>query len=150
MRIAIIQSSFNKEVTDGLLQGALQCLQENHVEFRSEDLFQAPGAFEIPLLAKKLAQSKRFNAIVCLGAVIKGETAHFEFISLACTLGLIQVNLSDLIPVTFGILTTYTEVQASERSRANAENKGREATLAALEQVRQLQKIASWAPSPQS
>jgi 6,7-dimethyl-8-ribityllumazine synthase len=142
LKIAIITSRFNPEVTEGLLQGALQFLKENHIESGESDIFYSPGAFEIPLLAQKLAQTGRYSGIICLGCVIKGDTAHFEFISLGATIGIMQSMLKTEIPITFGILTTYTDEQALARSRSNSENKGREAASACLENIRTLAKIS--------
>jgi 6,7-dimethyl-8-ribityllumazine synthase len=132
-RIAVIVSQFNHEVTEGLLQGARAALAERLVPLHERDIFRAPGAFEIPLLAQHLAHTGRYDAIVCLGCVIKGDTAHFEYISQAASAGLMQAMLSTQVPMSFGILTTYTDEQAQARSQPDAANKGREAALAALE-----------------
>lgn len=140
---AIIVSQFNPEVTQGLLQGAKQYLFENDIPVSDDHIFLAPGAFEIPLIAQKLARTGKYAGIICLGCVIKGDTAHFEFISLGATIGLMQSILQTEIPMTFGILTTYTEEQALLRSRSNAENKGREAAAACLSSVRLIQQIES-------
>src|SRR6185437_12119087 len=105
---------------------------------RESDLFEAPGAFEIPLIAQTLAETGRYDGIIGLGCVIKGETAHFEYISQSASLGLIQAMLKTGIPISFGILTTYTDGQAAARSRPGVENKGREAALACLECSRTL------------
>jgi 6,7-dimethyl-8-ribityllumazine synthase len=138
-RIALITSEFNPEVTGGLKRGALLTLKEQGTEPPIE--FSAPGAFEIPLIAKKAAQSGKFDAVICLGCVIKGDTAHFEFISLGAAVGIQQVSLETGVPVTFGILTTYTDEQAQVRSRDDAHNKGREAALAALGALKTLDQI---------
>jgi len=141
MKIAIITSRFNTEVTSGLKRGAYAHLAEKGVEKNSIDEFDAPGAFEIPLLAQKLAKTKKYAGVVCLGCVIKGDTAHFEFISLGATVGLMQAMLTTETPITFGILTTYTDEQAAIRSRDNPENKGREAAAACLEAIETIRKI---------
>lgn len=141
-KVAIIVSQFNPEVTHGLLAGARAFLKEKGIEPTEKDIFDAPGAFEIPLLAQKLAKTHVYQGIVCLGCVIKGDTAHFEFISLGATLGLVQANLSTEIPITFGILTTYSDEQAKERSRlGHPENKGREAAAACFESMEILKRI---------
>lgn len=140
-RIAIVVSRFNPKVTHGLCQGAQEWLKEHHIPFHQKDLFYAPGAFELPLIAQKLAKTGRYDGVVCLGCVIKGDTAHFEFISLGATLGLMQVNLATEVPITFGILTTYTGEQAEIRSEENKENKGREAVAACIESLALFQKI---------
>lgn len=133
MRFAVVVSRFNEEVTSGLLRGALAYLREKGIEQKPEDIFQAPGAFEIPLIARKLARSTRYSGVICLGCVIKGDTAHFEFISLGAAIGIQQVALDTGKPVAFGILTTYDDAQAEARSRDDAHNKGREAAAACLE-----------------
>ncbi len=100
-----------------------------------------PGAFEIPLIAQTLAECGRYDGVVCLGCVIKGDTAHFEFISLGAAAGLMQATLNTEVPVTFGILTTYTDEQARIRSRDDAANKGREAAAACVETLDTLARI---------
>jgi 6,7-dimethyl-8-ribityllumazine synthase len=141
MSFAIVVSRFNAEVTEGLLNGALEYLRENGIKERDVAIVRAPGAFEIPLIARRLAKSH--DGVICLGAVIKGDTAHFEFISLGATIGLMQASLETDKPITFGILTTYTEEQAEARSRGDAHNKGREAAAACLESVRTLASLSS-------
>lgn len=140
-RIAVVMSQFNEDVTSGLLKGALAELSDRGVQLPTENVFSAPGAFEIPLIAQKLARSGRFDGVVCLGCVIKGDTAHFEFISLAATTGLMTASLETGIPLTFGILTTYTEEQSIVRSRDDAHNKGREAAAACLESLATLRSL---------
>lgn len=142
MKVAILVSKFNEEVTGGLLWGAREVLIEKNIAFDERDLFWLPGAFEIPLIAKKLAKTGRYQAIVALGCVIKGDTAHFEFISLSTTIGIQQVSLETGVPVSFGILTTYTDEQATARSKKDAHNKGREAALAVLESAEILKSIS--------
>ncbi len=144
MKIAIITSRFNTEVTSGLKRGAYAHLAEKGVDQSAIDEFDAPGAFEIPLLAQKLAKTKKYAGVVCLGCVIKGDTAHFEFISLGATVGLMQAMLTTETPITFGILTTYTDEQAEIRSRDNSENKGREAAAACLEAIETIRKIEGY------
>ena len=139
-RIAIVQSEFNDEVTGGLRAGAHAVLSENRIESIQE--FKAPGAFEIPLIAKKLAQTGKYDGIICLGCVIKGDTAHFEFISLGATLGIQMASLETGVPIAFGILTTYTDEQAAVRSSADVHNKGREAAQAVLSTFSTLQQIS--------
>ncbi len=141
MKIAVIVSHFNEEVTLGLLAGAQKTLRESGVSHDERDVFHAPGAFEIPLLAQTLARTGLYDGVVCLGCVIKGDTAHFEFISLGATLGLQQAMLATEVPITFGILTTYTDEQALVRSRDNAENKGHEAAKACLDSLKTLAQI---------
>ncbi|MBL7715438.1 MAG: 6,7-dimethyl-8-ribityllumazine synthase [Bdellovibrionales bacterium] len=141
MRFAMIVSQFNQEVTSGLRQGAEKFLAESGVAIQPKDVFLAPGAFEMPLLAKKLAQTGKYAGVICLGCVIKGDTAHFEFISLGATVGIMTASLETETPITFGILTTYTDEQAVVRSRNDAHNKGREAASACLESAKILGRI---------
>lgn len=142
-RIAILVSRFNEEVTTGLLRGARAYLGEKGIAVNEADIFAAPGAFEIPLLARALAGTGRYDGVVCLGCVIKGDTAHFEYISLAASTGLMQATLSTGVPMAFGILTTYTDEQAELRSRDDAHNKGREAAAACLESMQLLKALGS-------
>ncbi|OUI77929.1 6,7-dimethyl-8-ribityllumazine synthase [Commensalibacter intestini] len=141
-RIAIVVSRFNEKVTDGLAKGAQEWLAEHQIPFNvSEDLLYAPGAFELPLIAQTLAKSGKYDGVVCLGCVIKGDTAHFEYISLGATIGIMQASLATETPISFGILTTYTAEQAEIRSEENKENKGREAVAACIESLALIHKI---------
>ena len=140
-RLAVVVSQFNPEVTGGLLAGTRHELGERGIPLLDADVFSAPGAFEIPLLAQTLARSGRYAGVICLGCVIKGDTAHFEFISLGAAAGLMQATLATGVPITFGILTTYTDEQALVRSRDDAANKGREAAAACAEALATLEKI---------
>jgi 6,7-dimethyl-8-ribityllumazine synthase len=139
--IAVVVSQFNTEITHGLRDGALAYLAEHGVTVPSRSIYSAPGAFEIPLIAKTLAQTG-YDGVVCLGCVIKGDTAHFEYISEAAAHGLMQASLETGKPLTFGILTTYTEEQAVIRSRDDAHNKGREAAAACLQALVVLRIVA--------
>jgi 6,7-dimethyl-8-ribityllumazine synthase len=130
---AIVQSRFNQEIGERLLTGALSCLKENGYNENNIPIIKVPGAFEIPLAAEKLASQKKYDAIICLGAVIEGETAHFEYVSKAAADGILQVGLKYGIPVIFGVLTTYDEIQAEERSGERENNKGWEAASVAIE-----------------
>jgi 6,7-dimethyl-8-ribityllumazine synthase len=145
LRFAMITSRFNEEVCLGLQHGALEFLKEQGIEIATEDRYRAPGAFEMPLLAQQLAKTKRYAGIICLGCVIKGDTAHFEFISLGATVGTMQAMLHTETPISFGILTTYTDEQAHVRSRtqgpAQIANKGREAAAACFETANTLAQI---------
>src|ERR1043165_4358232 len=136
MRIGIVISRFNTDITDGLTQGAKSALLENGV--RSEDITSiiVPGAFEIPLMLELLAsKSDGYDALIALGAVIQGETKHFDYISEAAMHGISEVSLKYKLPIGCGVLTTFTEEQAVARSRDDEHNKGREAALAAIEMV---------------
>ena len=135
-RLAIIVSRFNAEITGGLLAGAQSCLREaGHAE---ATVIEVPGAFEIPLIAQKLAQRDGYDGVICLGAVIKGDTAHFEYISNAASTGLMMAGLAAGVPLTFGILTAYDDEQAIRRSLDDKHNKGREAAAACLASLRVL------------
>lgn len=140
-RFAVVVSTFNPEVTEGLLRGARAVLDEMKCALQPADLFRAPGAFEIPLISQKLARSGRYAGVIALGCVIKGDTAHFEFISLGAAVGIQQASLATGVPISFGILTTYTDEQATARSRDDAHNKGREAALAVWETAQLLARI---------
>jgi 6,7-dimethyl-8-ribityllumazine synthase len=135
LKIAVVVSRFNEEVTEGLLNGVMEAFTENTLTNKNIDIISCPGAFEIPFTAKKLLKKKKYHAVICLGAVIKGETAHFEYISYAVTKGVLQLNLDFDVPVIFGVLTCYNEEQALIRSAPGINNKGREAALAALEMI---------------
>jgi len=141
IKVAVVVSKFNENVTQGLLEGALKVLAENKIAEKNIKVVMCPGAFEIPLTAKTLCKSKKYNAVICLGAVIKGETAHFEYISYAVTKGIMELNLEYGIPVSFGVLTSYSEEQALERSKDGDGNKGAEAAKAALEMIELLRTI---------
>jgi 6,7-dimethyl-8-ribityllumazine synthase len=146
VRIAIVVSQFNSDITEGLLRGAKARLAEDDVSISEEDIIEAPGAFELPLLAQTLGQIGRYDGIVCLGCVIKGETAHFEYISQAASLGIMMASLSIERPVSFGVLTTYTDEQAIARSRDDVQNKGREATEACLHAIAIRRRILGLTP----
>lgn len=141
LKFAIVVSQFNEEITSRLLQGAQDYLSERDIPTLKSDVYFAPGAFEIPLIAQKLAETGKYAGVICLGCVIKGETAHFEFISLAATYGIMQSMLKTGIPISFGILTTYTDHQAFERSSNHPDNKGREAAAACLAAAQLISKI---------
>jgi len=138
-RFAIVVSRFNKPVTEGLLRGAQGALHEQGA--KNITVFWCPGAFEIPLLAQKLANSGSYDAIITLGAVIKGETYHFEVISDSVVDALQRVALDTNVPVCLGILTPYNANQALYRSDPARGNKGAEAAKAAIEMVRLLRQI---------
>lgn len=141
MKFAIVKSKFNPDVTNGLLHGAKEFLASKKITVSDKDIFDAPGAFELPLIAKHLAKKKKYDGVICLGCVIKGDTMHFEFISLAATMGILQAGLETNKPITFGVLTTITDEQAVLRSRKNAENKGIEAAAACWESATLLKRL---------
>ncbi len=131
--IAIVVSRFNDLVTNRLLEGALSTIRRHGGSEDRVTIVRVPGSFEIPLIADKLAHSGKFNAVVCLGAVIQGQTTHHEYINQQVAAGLMRASQSSGIPVTFGILTCETMEQALDRSGGKVGNKGDEATLAAIE-----------------
>ena len=132
-KFAIVVSRFNEFITDRLLEGARNCFIKQGYEEDKIDVIKVPGAFEIPVAASHLASSGKYSAVICLGAVIKGATPHFDFVSLGVTNGVSRVSLDTGIPVIFGILTTNTIEQAMERSGGKAGNKGWDAAITAIE-----------------
>jgi 6,7-dimethyl-8-ribityllumazine synthase len=140
-RFAVVASRFNAAVTDALLQGAVSTLAEHGVPDDHVTVVQVPGAFEIPITAKRLAASGRYEAIIALGAVVRGGTPHFEYVAGECARGVGRVALSEDVPVIFGVLTTDTEEQAVERAGGREGNKGSEAALAGLEMVTLLRRL---------
>lgn len=140
-KFAIIQSRFNEFIGDKLLSAALDCLTKNGCSETNITVVKVPGAFEIPATADKLASQKNYDAIICLGAVIRGETPHFEYISSAVSDGLMQTGLKYGIPVIFGVLTTDTVEQAMERSDTKFGNKGWDAALTAIEMANLFRKL---------
>ena len=132
-KFAIIVSRFNESIGKRLLNGAIDCLKKHGCKDKNIDIINVPGAFEIPLAADKAAEKNKYNSIICLGAVIRGETPHFEYVSTAVSSGVLQVGLKHGLPVIFGVLTTDNLKQAKERSGEKTGNKGWEAALAAIE-----------------
>jgi len=132
LRIAILRALFNPKVTDGLLQGALRELAELGADARRLHVFDVPGAFELPLVAQAAARSRRFDAIVALGAVIRGETDHYEHIAREAAAGLAAVARESGVPVGFGVLTVRRGAQALRRSGRADDNKGKQAARAAV------------------
>ena len=132
-RFAIVVSRFNEEITEGLLRGARELFAEKSVSDEDVTIVRVPGAFEIPIAAQRLAESGDFDAIVCLGCLIKGDTMHFEYIAQAASNGITQAAAVTGVPMAFGVLTTMTEEQAIERSSDGPGNKGREAAAAAVD-----------------
>jgi 6,7-dimethyl-8-ribityllumazine synthase len=141
-KFAIVVSRFNSFVVESLLEGAIDALKRHgSVDDADITVIRVPGAYEIPVAAKRVAQNKGYDAIVALGAVIRGGTPHFEYVAGECNKGLAQISLDFGIPVAFGVLTVDTIEQAIERSGTKAGNKGAEAALGALEMVNVLDQI---------
>ena len=131
----IVASRFNEFICSKLLGGAVDGLRRHGVEEDNIEVAWVPGAFEIPLVAKKMAESKKFDAVICLGAVIRGSTPHFDYVSNEVTKGIAGLSVSTGIPVIFGVLTTDTIEQAVERAGTKAGNKGYDAAVSAIEMV---------------
>ncbi|HHT47578.1 MAG TPA: 6,7-dimethyl-8-ribityllumazine synthase [Firmicutes bacterium] len=134
-RFGIIVSRFNEFISGKLLTGALDALKRHDARDEDIEILWVPGAFEIPLIAKKMARSKRYEAVICLGAVIRGSTPHFEYVAAEVSKGIALVGLETEIPVMFGIITSDTLEQAIERAGSKAGNKGWDAALGAIEMV---------------
>lgn len=132
-RFAVVVSRFNESITTSLRDGALAALLEAGAAGADVEELQVPGAFELPQAARAAAESGRFDAVICLGCVIRGETPHFEYISSAAAHGVMAAAGETGVPMAFGVLTTDTEAQARERSGPGADNKGRESAAAAVE-----------------
>lgn len=138
---AIVVARFNSFIVDSLLDGAIDALNRHGVTDSAITVIKVPGAFELPLVVKQLADSENYQAIIALGAVIRGGTPHFEYVAGECVKGLSQVSLNSSLPVAFGVLTVDTIEQAIERAGTKAGNKGAEAAMTALEMVSLLSKL---------
>jgi 6,7-dimethyl-8-ribityllumazine synthase len=141
MKFGIVASRFNDFICGRLIEGAVDALTRSGADEKDIQIYKVPGAFELPIIAKKLAKSARFDAIICLGAVIRGATPHFEFISAEVTKGIASVGLETEIPISFGVLTTDTIEQAIERAGTKAGNKGWDAAMSAIEMVDLFKKL---------
>ncbi len=140
-KFGIVAARFNDFITSKLLDGALDALQRHGVSEADIDIVKVPGAYEIPLTAKVLAQSKKYNAVICLGAVIRGATPHFEYVSGEVTKGIAAASLETGLPVIFGVLTTDTIEQAVERAGTKSGNKGWDAALSAIEMANVMKQL---------
>ncbi|MBW2564100.1 MAG: 6,7-dimethyl-8-ribityllumazine synthase [Deltaproteobacteria bacterium] len=132
-KFALIVSRFNDFISDRLMGGALDALLRSGVKDEDIDIVKVPGAFEIPLVAKKMVNKKKYDAVICLGAVIRGATPHFEYVSAEVSKGIATVSIESEVPVIFGIITTDTIEQAIERAGTKAGNKGWSSAMSALE-----------------
>ncbi len=141
VRVAIAVSRFNEQITLHLLEGALVACQEHDVQNDDLTIAWVPGSFELPTLAAELAKTGRHDVIVCLGVVIKGETAHFEHVSEQAAAGIAAVSRESGVPVMFGVLTAYTEQQALDRSGGMLGNRGYDVTVAGLEMANVVRKV---------
>jgi len=141
VKFGVVVSRFNDFINKKLLDGALDALNRHGAGDKNISIVKVPGSFEIPLVAKKLAASGNYDAVICLGAVIRGATPHFEYISAEVTKGIAQVALETGVPISYGVLTTDNIEQAIERAGAKSGNKGWDAALAAIEMVDLLRSI---------
>ena len=135
LKLGIIVGRFNEFISSKLLGGAIDALKRHGVEESEIEIAWVPGAFEIPLVAKKMAKSNKYDAVICLGAVIRGATPHFDYVSNEVTKGIANVSLETEVPVIFGVLTTDTIEQAIERAGTKVGNKGYDAAVTAIEMV---------------
>jgi 6,7-dimethyl-8-ribityllumazine synthase len=143
-RFAVIVSQFNSAITQKLLDGALRCFEKHGADLSAHvDVFYCPGAFELPQVAAKITLHREYNAVLCLGAVIRGETPHFDYICQECARGIGAVSLERGVPVLFGVLTTNTYEQAEERAGGSVGNKGYDTALGAITMANLFNTVAS-------
>lgn len=140
-RVAIVAARFNEFIVSKLVSGALDTLLRHEVAEDNISVAWVPGAFEIPLIAKRLAESKKYDAVICLGAVIRGSTSHYDYVCSEVSKGIAQASMQSGVPVMFGVLTTDNIEQAIERAGTKAGNKGSDCALGALEMIDLLQNI---------
>ncbi|HIR00988.1 MAG TPA: 6,7-dimethyl-8-ribityllumazine synthase [Candidatus Aveggerthella stercoripullorum] len=143
IKVAIVASRFNEFITAKLLSGAMDGLVRHDVREEDVDVAWVPGAFEIPLIAKKLAECGRYDAVICLGAVIRGATSHYDYVCAEVSKGIAQVSLATGVPVLFGVLTTDTIEQAVERAGTKAGNKGFDCATSAIEMANLIRAIGA-------
>ena len=141
MKVGIVVARFNEFITSKLLSGAIDGLVRHDVKEDDVDVAWVPGAFEIPLVASKMAKSRKYDAVICLGAVIRGSTSHYDYVCNEVSKGIAAVSMENDIPVMFGVITTENIEQAIERSGSKAGNKGYECALGAIEMVNLIRKI---------
>ncbi len=141
LTIGIVVSRWNDFMTGKLLEGALDALTRHDIPEERIEIARVPGSFELPLAAKAMVESKRYDAVICLGVVIRGETPHFDFVAAETTKGIAQISLQSGLPVSFGVVTSDTIEQAIERAGSKGGNKGAEAALAAIEMANLLRQI---------
>lgn len=141
LRFAIIAARFNEFVVEPLLRGALDALRRHGVSEKQIEIVRVPGAFDIPIVARKLALSRRYEALIALGAVIRGQTPHFDYVAGECAGGIARIALETAVPIAFGVLTTDTVEQAVDRAGGKAGNKGADAALVAIEMANLLRRL---------
>jgi 6,7-dimethyl-8-ribityllumazine synthase len=140
-RFAIVASRFNEFITRSLLDGALDALRRHGADLDAVDVAWCPGAYEVPLVAKKMAASGTYDAVICLGAVIRGATTHYDYVAGGVASGIAEASMSTGVPVLFGVLTVETIEQAIERAGTKAGNKGAEAAVGAIEMINLLRQL---------
>ena len=143
LKFGIVVSRFNEFITCKLLGGALDTLKRHETDENDIDVVWVPGAFEIPLMAKKLAQSKKYDAVICLGAVIRGSTTHYDYVCNEVSKGVAQVSLTTEVPTIFGVVTTENIEQAIERAGTKAGNKGSDAAVSAMEMANLIKQVTN-------
>jgi 6,7-dimethyl-8-ribityllumazine synthase len=141
IKVGIVVARFNEFITSKLLGGAIDALTRHEVDENNIEVAWVPGAFEIPLIAAKMAKSKKYDAVICLGAVIRGNTTHYDYVCSEVSKGISQVSLASDIPVMFGVLTTENIEQAIERAGTKAGNKGFDCAVGAIEMVNLIREI---------
>lgn len=141
LKFGIVVARFNEFITSKLLGGALDTLHRHEAEDENVDVAWVPGAFEIPMVAKKMAESGQYDAVICLGTVIRGSTSHYDYVCNEVSKGIAQVGLSTGVPTIFGVLTTENIEQAIERAGTKAGNKGADGAMAAMEMANLLKKV---------
>lgn len=142
LSIAVVVAKFNEFITDKLLEGAIQGLTENGVELDAITVARVPGSFEIPVVAKKMALSGDYNAVICLGSVIKGDTDHYEFVAREAANGIAQIAVSSGVPVIFGVLTTHSMQHALDRAGGRKGNSGHTCAITAIETANMIKEIS--------
>jgi 6,7-dimethyl-8-ribityllumazine synthase len=143
LRFAVVVSRFNEFITDRLLDGAMNALRRNGADLNQLDTYRVPGAWEMPVVAAELARQKRHDAVICLGAVIRGDTPHFDYVAGNAASGLAHVAMETGVPIAFGVLTTNTLEQAIDRAGAKSGNKGFDAAMTAIEMANLMRALRS-------
>jgi 6,7-dimethyl-8-ribityllumazine synthase len=141
LRFVLVAARFNEFVVEPLVRGALDALKRHGVLEKQVEIVRVPGAFELPIVVRKLAQSQRYDAIITLGAVIRGQTPHFDYVAGECASGIARIALESGVPVAFGVLTTDTMEQALDRAGGKAGNKGADCALVAIEMANLLRRL---------
>jgi len=141
LKFGIVISRFNRFISERLFEGAMDCIKRHNGDENNVTLFWVPGSFELPLIAKKVSISQKYDAVICIGAIIRGETPHFDFIAQEAAKGIAKASFETDIPITFGIITADNIDQAVERAGLKAGNKGWDAALSAIEMANLLKKI---------